>query len=275
MASNNRRPLSNTNNKKKPFQKTSNDSSRSSFKQRVTKKIEPKPGMRLNQYIAHSGISSRREADKLIAAGLVSVNGKVVIEMGFRVLPSDTVKFNNESISSEKLRYLLVNKPKGYLVSDDPSKKKIVAELIGQACKERIYPVGRLDRQSSGLLLYTNDGEISKKLTNTRQRFKKIFHITLDKNLKHSDMKNIVESIGAKNYIEIQKMSYVLNASKKEVGLEIVKGKNKSIFEMFQNLGYKVIKLDRVYYGGLTKKDIPRGRFRFLNDQEINMLKMI
>lgn len=250
---------------------------RPSFRNKVIKRkiVESKPGMRINQFLAHSGISSRREADKLIAAGLVSVNGKIITEMGFRVLPKDTVKFNNETISSEKLQYLLLNKPKGYLVSDDPSKKKTVEEIIGKACKERIYPVGRLDRQSSGLLLYTNDGAISKKLTNSKQRFKKVYHISLDKNLKHADMKKMVEIAWENHFLEIQAMSYVQNASKKEIGLEINRGKNKSIVEMFLKMDYKVLKLDRVYYGGLTKKDIPRGRFRFLNEQEISLLKMI
>ena len=250
---------------------------RPSFRNKVIKRkiVESKPGMRINQFLAHSGISSRREADKLITAGLVSVNGKIITEMGFRVLPKDTVKFNNETISSEKLQYLLLNKPKGYLVSDDPSKKKTVEEIIGKACKERIYPVGRLDRQSSGLLLYTNDGAISKKLTNSKQRFKKVYHISLDKNLKHADMKKMVEIAWENHFLEIQAMSYVQNASKKEIGLEINRGKNKSIVEMFLKMDYKVLKLDRVYYGGLTKKDIPRGRFRFLNEQEISLLKMI
>ena len=250
---------------------------RPSFRNKVIKRkiVESKPGMRINQFLAHSGISSRREADKLIAAGLVSVNGKIITEMGFRVLPKDTVKFNNETISSEKLQYLLLNKPKGYLVSDDPSKKKTVEEIIGKACKERIYPVGRLDRQSSGLLLYTNDGAISKKLTNSKQRFKKVYHISLDKNLKHADMKKMVEIAWENHFLEIQAMSYVQNASKKEIGLEINRGKNKSIVELFLKMDYKVLKLDRVYYGGLTKKDIPRGRFRFLNEQEISLLKMI
>lgn len=250
---------------------------RPSFRNKISKRTieEAKPGMRLNQFIAHSGISSRREADKLITAGLVSVNGKVITEMGFRVLPTDVVKFNNESISSEKLQYLLLNKPKGYLVSDDPAKKKTVEELIGKACKERVYPVGRLDRQSSGLLLYTNDGTMSKKLTNPKQRFKKIYHVSLDKNLKHADMKKMVETAGAVHFLDIQTMAYVQNASKKEIGIEINRGKNKSIVEMFEKMEYKVTKLDRVYYGGLTKKDISRGRFRFLTDQEIALLKMI
>jgi 23S rRNA pseudouridine2605 synthase len=253
------------------------DDRRPSFRNKISKRTveETKPGMRINQFIAHSGISSRREADKLIVAGLVSVNGKVITEMGFRVLPTDVVKFNNESISSEKLQYLLLNKPKGYLVSDDPGKKKTVEELIGKACKERVYPVGRLDRQSSGLLLYTNDGAMSKKLTNPKQRFKKIYHISLDKNLKHGDMKKMVDTAGAVHFLDIQTMAYVQNASKKEVGIEINGGKNKSIVDMFEKMDYKVTKLDRVYYGGLTKKDITRGSFRFLTEQEIALLKMI
>jgi len=251
---------------------------KSIFRNRVTKKSSTpsKPGMRLNQYIAHSGISSRREADQLIVAGLVSVNGKVITEMGFRVLDKDVVKFNNETISSEKLQYLLLNKPKGYLVSDDPSKKKTVTELMGSACKERVYPVGRLDRQTSGLLLFTNDGILSKKLTDPKHRFKKIYHVSLDKNLKAIDMKKIVEGVNIDgNVIEIQQISYVQNASKKEVGLEMHIGKNKNISDVFEKLGYSLTKLDRVYFGGLTKKDIPRGRHRFLNDQEVAMLKMI
>ena len=255
-----------------------NGPKKSIFRNRITKKSNAptKPGMRLNQYIAHAGISSRREADQLIEAGLVSVNDKVITEMGFRVLDKDVVKFNNETLSSEKLRYLLLNKPKGYLVSDDPSKKKTVIELMGEACKERIYPVGRLDRQTSGLLLFTNDGILSKKLTNPKHRFKKLYHVSLDKNLKATDMKKVVEGVNIDgNIIEIQQISYVQNASKKEVGIEMHIGKNKNISILFEKLGYSITKLDRVYFGGLTKKDVPRGRHRFLNEQEVAMLKMI
>lgn len=254
----------------KPFNK--------SFKKRITKKAvkSTKAGMRLNQFIAHSGISSRREADDLIKAGLVEVNGKIIIEMGFRVLESDTVKFNNETINSETKRYLLLNKPKDFLTLTDDPRKKNVFELIDKACKERIYPVGRLDKQTSGLLLFTNDGELSKKLTNPRKRVKKIFHVTLDKTLKSLDMQKIVDGVIVDGYkVDIEAISYIQNSPKKEVGVEIHIGKNSTLKNVFENLGYKIVKLDRVYFAGLTKKDIARGRHRFLSVKEISMLKMI
>ena len=249
-----------------------------SFKKRITKQAveSTKSGMRLNQFIAHSGISSRREADDLIKAGLVEVNGKIIIEMGFRVLESDTVKFNNETINSETKRYLLLNKPKDFLTLTDDPRKKNVFELIDKACKERIYPVGRLNKQTSGLLLFTNDGELSKKLTNPRKRVKKIFHVTLDKNLKSSDMQKIVDGVMVDGYkVDIEAISYIQNSPKKEAGVEIHIGKNITLKNVFENLGYKIVKLDRVYFAGLTKKDIARGRHRFLSEKEISMLKMI
>lgn len=248
------------------------------FAKRISKKPikSDKPGMRLNQFIAHSGISSRREADNLIKAGLVQVNGKIIVEMGFRVLPTDTVKFNNETIASETKRYLLLNKPKDYLTSTDDPKKKNVYELIAKACKERLYPVGRLERIASGLLLFTNDGELSKKLTYPKQRVKKIYHITLDKNLKAVDMNKIKEGVSVDGYVvDIETISYVQNSPKKEVGVEIHIGKNSTLKNLFAHLGYKIVRMDRVYFGGLTKKDIPRGRHRFLSDKEVSMLKMI
>jgi len=258
------------NNKKSIFKKP--------FAKRISKypvKSE-KSGMRLNQFIAHAGISSRREADNLIKAGLVQVNGKIIVEMGFRVMPKDTVKFNNETIASETKRYLLLNKPKDYLTSTDDPKKKNVYELIARACKERLYPVGRLDRITSGLLLFTNDGEMSKKLTNPKQRVKKIYHITLDKNLKSADMNKIKEGVTIDGYVvDIETISYVQNSPKKEVGVEIHIGKNSTLKNLFAHLGYKIVRMDRVYFGGLTKKDISRGRHRFLTDKEVSMLKMI
>lgn len=258
------------------------DNKKSGFKKPFAKRISKKPvksdkpGMRLNQFIAHSGISSRREADKLIKAGLVQVNGKIIVEMGFRVMPTDTVKFNNETIASETKRYLLLNKPKDYLTSTDDPKKKNVYELIAKACKERLYPVGRLDRITSGLLLFTNDGELSKKLTYPKQRVKKIYHITLDKNLKAADMNKIKEGVSVDGYVvDIETISYVQNSPKKEIGVEIHIGKNSTLKNLFAHLGYKVVRMDRVYFGGLTKKDIARGRHRFLSDKEVSMLKMI
>ena len=258
------------------------DNKNSGFKKPFAKRISKKPvksdklGMRLNQFIAHSGISSRREADKLIKAGLVQVNGKIIVEMGFRVMPKDIVKFNNETIASETKRYLLLNKPKDYLSSTDDPKKKNVYELIAKACKERLYPVGRLDRITSGLLLFTNDGELSKKLTYPKQRVKKIYHITLDKNLKAADMNKIKEGVSVDGYVaDIETISYVQNSPKKEIGVEIHIGKNSTLKNLFAHLGYKIVRMDRVYFGGLTKKDIPRGRHRFLSDKEVSMLKMI
>ncbi len=249
-----------------------------SFKKRITKQAvkNTKAGMRLNQFIAHSGISSRREADDLIKAGLVEVNGKIIIEMGFRVFESDNVKFNNETLNSETKRYLLLNKPKDFLTLTNDPRKKNVFQLIEKSCKERIYPVGRLDKQTSGLLLFTNDGELSKKLTNPRKRIKKIFHVTLNKNLKSSDMQKIISGVMVEGYkVDIEAISYIQNSPKKEVGLEVHIGKNSTIKNVFKNLGYKIVKLDRVYFAGLTKKDIPRGRHRFLSEKEISMLKMI
>ena len=258
------------------------DNKKSGFKKPFAKRISKKPiksdkpGMRLNQFIAHSGISSRREADNLIKAGLIQVNGNIIVEMGFRVMPTDTVKFNNETIASETKRYLLLNKPKDYLTSTDDPKKKNVYELIAKACKERIYPVDRLDRITSGLLLFTNDGELSKKLTYPKQRVKKIYHITLDKNLKAVDMNKIKEGVSIDGYVvDIENISYVQNSPKKEVGVEIHIGKNSTLKNLFAHLGYKIVRMDRVYFGGLTKKDIPRGRHRFLSDKEVSMLKMI
>ncbi|MBL6663576.1 MAG: rRNA pseudouridine synthase [Flavobacteriales bacterium] len=258
------------------------DNKKSAFKKPFAKRISKKPvksdkpGMRLNQFIAHSGISSRREADNLIKAGLVQVNGKIIVEMGFRVMPTDTVKFNKETIASETKRYLLLNKPKDYLTSTDDPKKKNVYELIAKACKERLYPVGRLDRITSGLLLFTNDGELSKKLTYPKQRVKKIYHITLDKNLKAADLNKIKEGISVDGHVvDIETISYIQNSPKKEVGVEIHIGKNSTLKTLFAHLGYKIVRMDRVYFGGLTKKDITRGRYRFLSDKEVSMLKMI
>ena len=278
--------------KKKSFNKSKKEDSKSGFNKGDNKKSRfkkpfamrfskkpiksDKPGMRLNQFIAHSGISSRREADNLIKAGLVQVNGKIIVEMGFRVMPTDTVKFNNETIASETKRYLLLNKPKDYLTSTDDPKKKNVYELISKACKERLYPVGRLDRITSGLLLFTNDGELSKKLTYPKQRVKKIYHIKLDKNLKAADLNKIKEGISVDGHVvDVETISYVQNSPKKEVGVEIHIGKNSTLKNLFTYLGYKIIRMDRVYFGGLTKKDIPRGRHRFLSDKEVSMLKMI
>ena len=262
------------NKKKQSDNRTFRPNTKKRLSQRV-QKVEKK-GMRLNQFIAHAGISSRREADELIKAGLVKVNGSIILEMGFRVKNNDTVKFNNETIRSETKRYLLLNKPKDFLtVTNDPRKKNVYS-LIESACKERLYPVGRLDKQTSGLLLFTNDGEMVKKLTNPRKPIKKIYHITLDKNLKANDMKRISEGVVLDGYkVLVDAISYVQNSPKKEVGVELSFAKNKTLKRLFLQLGYKLVKQDLVYFGGLTKKDISRGKYRFLSEKEVAMLKMI
>jgi 23S rRNA pseudouridine2605 synthase len=234
--------------------------------------------IRLNKYISNSGVCSRREADELIATGAVSVNGKVVTQLGTKVSPSDSVQFGGETLRKEKPVYLLLNKPKDYITTtDDPEGRKTVMALISNACKERIYPVGRLDRSTTGLLLFTNDGELAKKLMHPKHNVKKIYHVELDKNLQKSDMEKIVSGIDLEDGIaQVDEIAYDGDGKdKKCLGLEIHTGKNRIVRRIFESIGYKVVKLDRVYFAGLTKKDLPRGRWRFLSNIEISMLKMI
>jgi 23S rRNA pseudouridine2605 synthase len=234
--------------------------------------------IRLNKYISNSGVCSRREADELIASGAVSVNGKVVTLLGTKVSPSDNVQFGGETLRKEKPVYLLLNKPKDYITTtDDPEGRKTVMALISNACKERIYPVGRLDRSTTGLLLFTNDGELAKKLMHPKHGVKKIYHVELDKNLSKLDMEKIVSGINLDDGIaQVDEIAYDGDGKdKKCVGLEIHTGKNRIVRRIFESIGYKVVKLDRVYFAGLTKKDLPRGRWRFLTNMEISMLKMI
>jgi 23S rRNA pseudouridine2605 synthase len=235
-------------------------------------------GTRLNKFIANAGICSRREADKLIQSGVIKVNGIVVKELGTKVKPSDKVHYDDQLIKSEKKYYVLLNKPKDYITTtDDPFNRKTVMFLTRNACNERIYPVGRLDRNTTGLLLLTNDGDLAKKLTHPRHNVIKIYHVVLDKNLTKDDFMNISKGINLDDgFIRPDKIAFVENAeSKKEIGLEIHSGKNRIIRRIFESLGYKVVKLDRVSFAGLTKKDIPRGKWRFLKDKEISYLKML
>ena len=234
--------------------------------------------IRLNKYIANSGICSRREADKLIEAGAVKVNGKIVTELGTKVRPSDKVQYGDQTINREKLRYVLLNKPKGYITTvDDPEKRKTVMILIAGACKERVYPVGRLDRNTTGLLLFTNDGIIAKKLTHPRYGIRKIYHIETDKSLSRADFLKIGEGFKLdEEMIHVDRIEYIADGKdKKQIGLELHSGQNRIVRRIFEHLGYKVLRLDRVYYAGLTKKNLPRGHWRLLEEQEINMLKMI
>jgi len=250
------------------------------------KKPQPDPSeakkdsslVRLNKYIADAGICSRREADKLILAGAVSINGEVVTALGTKVSRTDRVQFGDQTLAREKLRYLLLNKPKGFITStEDPHHEKTVMNLVSGACKERIYPVGRLDRNTTGLLLFTNDGQLTKKLSHPRYGIKKIYHAVLDKALTKSDMMKIVDGIDLDDgKIKIDAIEYVGDGSdKKELGIELHSGKNRIVRRIFEKLGYNVVKLDRVYFAGLTKKNLSRGHWRFLEEKEINLLKML
>ncbi len=232
--------------------------------------------VRLNKYLASTGICSRREADDLITAGLVSVNGKLITNLGTKIHPGDTVKYNGETLKEEKKVYLLLNKPKDYVTTvEDPHAKKTVLDLVRGACKERIYPVGRLDRNTTGVLLLTNDGELTKRLTHPQFEKLKIYHVHLNKNIKPSDMEKISTGINLEDgIIKADSISFADPTDKTQVGIELHSGKNHIVRRIFEHLGYEVVKLDRVYFAGLTKKNLPRGSWRFLNEKEIAMLKM-
>ena len=230
--------------------------------------------IRLNRFIAQSGLCSRREADDFIVAGVVTVNGQVVTELGTKVMPTDEVRFNDERVQGEKKVYLVLNKPKGYVTSlDDPHATKTVMDLVKGACTERIYPVGRLDKNSLGLLLFTNDGDLTKQLTHPAYQKKKIYQVTLDKPLTRADMDKIAEGIVLEDgEIHADEVAYV-KENKQEIGIEIHSGRNRIVRRIFEYLGYEVKKLDRVYYAGLTKKNLKRGAWRFLTDEEVRRLK--
>ena len=230
--------------------------------------------MRLNRYLAQSGLCSRREADDYIAAGLVTVNGVIVTELGTKVMPGDEVKFSDSVVKGEKKVYLVLNKPKGYVTTlDDPHATKTVMELVKDACTERVYPVGRLDKNSLGLLIFTNDGDMTRQLTHPSYQKKKIYQVSLDKPLTRADMDQISEGVTLEDgEIYADEISYVKD-NKKEVGIEIHSGRNRIVRRIFEHLGYTVLKLDRVYYAGLTKKNLKRGAWRFLTKDEVSRLK--
>lgn len=234
--------------------------------------------IRLNKYIANSGICSRREADELIRVGAVTVNGEVITEMGYKVSVDDIVVYGGERLVNERKKYLLLNKPKGYITTmDDPRDRKTVLSLISKACRERLYPVGRLDRNTTGLLLFTNDGELTKKLTHPSFGAKKIYHVELDKPLSRADMQSIMDGIELEDgMIAADDIQYVGNGEDKRiVGIELHSGKNRIVRRIFAALGYEVYKLDRVAFASLTKKNLPRGMYRFLTDKEVAFLKML
>lgn len=242
-----------------------------------TSKDVKSDSIRLNKYISNAGICSRREADVFIKAGSATVNGKVVTEMGYKVKPTDEVRFDGTLISPEIKRYVLLNKPKNYITTmDDERGRRTVMDIVGNATKERIYPVGRLDRNTTGLLLFTNDGELAKKLTHPKHKVQKLYHATLDKKLSMKDLQAIATGFDLdKRPVIVDEISYIPNVSKTEVGIKIHSGRNRIIRRIFEHFGYTVTKLDRVVFAGLTKKNLPRGYHRPLTQLEVNTLKML
>ena len=237
---------------------------------------DPDEPIRLNKFLANAGICSRREADEFITAGVVSVNGEIVTELGTKVKRSDEVKFHDQPVSIERKVYVLLNKPKDCVTtSDDPQERKTVMDFVKGACKERIYPVGRLDRNTTGVLLLTNDGDLASKLTHPKFLKKKIYHVYCDKNVTKADLDQIVQGITLDDgEIHADAVSYASDTDKSQVGIEIHSGKNRIVRRIFESLGYRVVKLDRVYFAGLTKKGLRRGDWRYLTEQEVAMLRM-
>lgn len=238
--------------------------------------IDPTVPVRLNKFLANAGVCSRREADEFIQAGVVTVNGKVVTELGTKVLRTDDVKFHDQTVKMEKKVYVLLNKPKDTVTtSDDPQQRKTVMDLVKNACPERIYPVGRLDRNTTGVLLLTNDGDLASKLTHPKFLKKKIYHVFLDKNVTAHDMQQIATGITLDDgEVHADAIEYASPTDKSQVGIEIHSGKNRIVRRIFESLGYRVVKLDRVQFAGLTKKNLRRGDWRFLTEKEVDMLRM-
>ncbi len=250
-----------------------------SAKKRIVYKeaaIDPNAPVRLNKYLANAGICSRREADSYIEAGLITVNGVVVTELGTKVTPGDDVRFNSERVNPERKVYVLLNKPKDCVTTvDDPQERKTVLDCLRGIGKERIYPVGRLDRNTTGVLLLTNDGDLASKLTHPKFMKKKVYHVTCDKNVAMSDMDLLVNGIELEDgNVYADEVTYVNEADRSQIGIEIHSGKNRIVRRMMEHLGYKVQKLDRVLFAGLTKKNLKRGDWRYLTEKEVNMLRM-
>ena len=246
-------------------------------------KSSPKPEIRkaseelirLNRFIAHSGVCSRREADELIRSGLITVNGKRVTDLGTKVAAGDDIRYKNRRLSAEKKVYILMNKPRGYVTTvEDPHADQTVIDLIGDACTERVYPVGRLDKETTGVLLLTNDGDLTGKLTHPKYKRKKIYHVFLDKPVTRNDLSLLTQGVEMDDeMITADAVSYADPDDKTQIGIEIPSGQNRVVRRIFEKLGYRVKKLDRVYFAGLTKKNLQRGKWRFLSDKEISMLK--
>ena len=267
--------------KKGPRQRTADydPNAKYSMKKRIEYKeinYDPNEPLRLNKYLANAGVCSRREADEFIQAGVVSVNGEIVTELGTKILRTDVVKFHDQPVTIEKKVYVLLNKPKDYVTtSDDPQQRKTVMDLVKNACPERIYPVGRLDRNTTGVLLLTNDGDLASKLTHPKYLKKKIYHVYLDKNVTAHDLAQIAEGIQLEDgEIKADDVQYAHPTDKKQVGIEIHSGKNRIVRRIFESLGYRVQKLDRVQFAGLTKKNLKRGDWRYLTEEEVDRLRM-
>ncbi|WP_294071350.1 pseudouridine synthase [Proteiniphilum sp. UBA1028] len=251
--------------KKKPFKQI-----------KYKENADPNAPIRLNKYLANAGVCSRREADEFIQAGVVKVNGEIVTELGTKITRADEVMFHNQPVTLESKVYVLLNKPKGFVTTtDDPENRKTVMELVKSACSERIYPVGRLDRATTGVLLLTNDGDLASKLTHPKYEKRKIYQVWLDKPVAMEHMQAIADGIELEDgEIHADAISYVTEDDLTQVGIEIHSGKNRIVRRMFEKLGYRVLKLDRVYFAGLTKKKLSRGKWRYLTEQEVNMLRM-
>ena len=243
------------------------------YKEEFTDPNEP---IRLNKFLANAGICSRREADEFISAGVVTVNGEIVTELGTKIKRTDEVKFHDQPVNIERKVYVLLNKPKDCVTtSDDPQERKTVMDFVKDACKERIYPVGRLDRNTTGVLLLTNDGDLASKLTHPKYLKKKVYHVYCDKNVTKADLDQIAAGITLDDGdIHADSISYASDTDRSQVGIEIHSGKNRIVRRIFESLGYRVIKLDRVYFAGLTKKGLRRGDWRYLTEMEVNMLRM-
>ncbi len=258
----------------KNFRKDYKDWEKKGFPDEKEEEVDDR--VRLNRFISNAGICSRRDADKLIVDGEVTVNGEVVTEMGYRVNPTDKIFHNGKRVISEKKVYLLLNKPKGFVTTlDDPHADRTVMDLVRNACPERIYPVGRLDKSTTGVLLFTNDGDMAKRLTHPSHQKKKIYHVFLKESFPEENLEKIFKGIELEDgFVKADAISYVDPTDKSQVGIEIHSGKNHIVRRIFEHFGFRVQKLDRVYFAGLTKKNVPRGRYRFLTEKEINFLKM-
>ena len=275
------RPYGNRDSYSRPIRRTADydPNAKYSKKKQIEYKeqfVDPNEPIRLNKFLANAGVCSRREADEFITAGVVSVNGEVVTELGTKIKRGDEVKFHDQAVSIERKIYVLLNKPKDTVTtSDDPQARRTVMDLVKGACSERIYPVGRLDRNTTGVLLLTNDGDLASKLTHPKYLKKKIYHVHWDKNLTKADMEQIAAGIQLDDgEIQADAISYTDDFKKDEVGIEIHSGKNRIVRRIFESLGYKVVKLDRVFFAGLTKKGLRRGEWRYLTEQEVNFLRM-